>query len=671
MKNTSPSSVAYLLILISLVPLLQACTVCQKCTNCTPDIMADSYLDGVDAILQNKLFNLGYPVLINRKPNTTDITYNITYSNGLTLLLCLNLGTKQIQLISYSDKPTPAQAQGALISTSINPPVIPNSSSSNTSKPVTTPPPADGYYAVANFTTDKQISAIAAFITQIAKANIGNFKLATVSLRNSTKPFIYRFTYQILAFSNLAEDVYVQMLANNSYQIVTANYSSLGRPTYTQLSPKAVTTDPYLVTINSLILKSYANILGRTPAVVDVLSSPPYYQITYQVDSFNYTISVVYDYLQSLIIQGNMTYAKATAAVAFSTASTSDIRSALIKSLGINASSTQSSGQGWANSSAQRPLNSSFQGPLSPAPSGLQDPYQLIANPQNSQLVNSIFTTLSTPAYALSPSDLVKASLTTINGTTYYRIIVTLDKRANPQVSRPLLFQFTVSSNNLKTFVLVNSSYFNPAQPKYVNLTLSDIQNDPNIQLIARYLLQTNYALASDSQLLLAARDFPYYRLVFDNQRGGSVTSEVLYNFYSSEVKTVPDLPILQHNGPQSNTTTTPNNTNTTNANKSTATNGSAANQTITNTSTATNASADNTSSNATANPSNATLAGFSKYNSSINTAITTYVVQGMQKVSNTLTQQGFKVKDIVYQDILYKVDTNNTLTIVFKVSVY
>lgn len=41
-----------------------------------------------------------------------------------------------------------------------------------------------------------------------------------------------------------------------------------------------------------------------------------------------------------------------------------------------------------------------------------------------------------------------------------------------------------------------------------------------------------------------------------------------------------------------------------------------------------------------------------------------------MQKVSSSLTTQGFKVQDILYQDILYKIDSDNILTIIFKVSV-
>ena len=39
---------------------------------------------------------------IQRKPSISDITYNITYSNGLTLVLSLTLSNMQIQLVTYS-----------------------------------------------------------------------------------------------------------------------------------------------------------------------------------------------------------------------------------------------------------------------------------------------------------------------------------------------------------------------------------------------------------------------------------------------------------------------------------------------------------------------------------------------------------------------------------------
>ena len=71
-----------------------------------------------------------------------------------------------------------------------------------------------------------------------------------------------------------------------------------------------------------------------------------------------------------------------------------------------------------------------------------------------------------------------------------------------------------------------------------VNLTLSDIGNDSNIQQIALFLMQQKYSmLPSNSQVVLVARDFPYYRIVFDNQRNAYATFNLIYNFYNADIQ--------------------------------------------------------------------------------------------------------------------------------------
>lgn len=50
----------YLNLLLLLLALLQithtqVCTVCQQCTNCSSDVLADTYIDGIDALLQKSI----------------------------------------------------------------------------------------------------------------------------------------------------------------------------------------------------------------------------------------------------------------------------------------------------------------------------------------------------------------------------------------------------------------------------------------------------------------------------------------------------------------------------------------------------------------------------------------------------------------------------------------
>jgi hypothetical protein len=61
-----------------------------------------------------------------------------------------------------------------------------------------------------------------------------------------------------------------------------------------------------------------------------------------------------------------------------------------------------------------------------------------------------------------------------------------------------------------------------------------------NIQQIALFLLQQKYSmLPPSSQLVLVARDFPYYKFIFDNQRNTYVTFNLIYNFYNADVQVI------------------------------------------------------------------------------------------------------------------------------------
>ena len=92
-----------LLVLLSQVTLATpACTICSKCTSCAPDVLTDRYLDDIDALMQAKVQNLGYPLTIGRNATASAITYTIQYSSGLLLVLQLSLTNMKIQLLSYS-----------------------------------------------------------------------------------------------------------------------------------------------------------------------------------------------------------------------------------------------------------------------------------------------------------------------------------------------------------------------------------------------------------------------------------------------------------------------------------------------------------------------------------------------------------------------------------------
>jgi hypothetical protein len=100
MRKTN--NLALFLAFAIMISLVSGCTVCGNCINCGPEIIADTYLDGINSLLQGKVQQLGYPLTIGRNKTASSITYQIQYSSGLLISLRLNLENMQIQLLSYS-----------------------------------------------------------------------------------------------------------------------------------------------------------------------------------------------------------------------------------------------------------------------------------------------------------------------------------------------------------------------------------------------------------------------------------------------------------------------------------------------------------------------------------------------------------------------------------------
>ena len=144
---------------------------------------------------------------------------------------------------------------------------------------------------------------------------------------------------------------------------------------------------------------------------------------------------------------------------------------------------------------------------------------------------------ISSAKLAILPSMVTSASQIQQGSTTYYKLTIQVTQTPNLQLTKPLDFQFTLSTPDNLSFTLVNSSYPNLSAPNLVDLSLAEIQNDVNVQTIARYILGLKYAeVTASSQVLSIARDFPYYCLVFDSQQGVTITVSVVFNFYCDEV---------------------------------------------------------------------------------------------------------------------------------------
>lgn len=195
-----------LLILLLSAVYAQGCTVCSRCLDCPTAVLADSYVDSIDTLLQNKIDALGYPLHISRNADSQKITYEIDYSSGLNIQLSLSLQDMQIKLLSYSlqDQQTPI-----------------DTSKYNKA--------SDGYYLVTDFSNSPQVVSITRFLSQVVKTSMAAFKLTEVALTTSPA-VIYRLKYQVLTFAKpLFEMVYLQYMGENSYQLLDSNYSALSQ----------------------------------------------------------------------------------------------------------------------------------------------------------------------------------------------------------------------------------------------------------------------------------------------------------------------------------------------------------------------------------------------------------------------------------------------------------
>ena len=255
------------------------------------------------------------------------------------------------------------------------------------------------------------------------------------------------------------------------------------------------------------------------------MASPPYYQITYQVDSSNYTFFILFDYIQDRVIRGNATLSKWSviannvSASAPSTPSTPSVSSASSSSTSSISSSSSSQNQ---NQQAADLSTLTFKS---------------ISNYKTNQAVSSALSFLSSSSFPIDPSMLAAAEQSSLNSMLYYRLIITLYRFGSILLQNPLYYQFVVTSQDSRHFKLINATYTHLKSPNFVNLTSADIQKDTNIQAIARFLLSQNYAmLRPASSVVSVSRDFPYYKLVFDNQQNVYVTLIVVFNFYSSSV---------------------------------------------------------------------------------------------------------------------------------------
>lgn len=60
------SSFVLSLLLLAVTISAKECLICSQCVDCTPEVMADPYLDKLDALLQKNIKEMGYPLHIKR-----------------------------------------------------------------------------------------------------------------------------------------------------------------------------------------------------------------------------------------------------------------------------------------------------------------------------------------------------------------------------------------------------------------------------------------------------------------------------------------------------------------------------------------------------------------------------------------------------------------------------
>lgn len=167
MKNNA--FLAVFLVIAVLAGLVQGkCNVCVNCTTCAPEVMADNYLDQIDALMQGKVQNLGYPLTIVRNVSSTAIIYQVQYSSGLLIVLQLTLSNMQIQLLSYSVSPNTQTTSTTTTTTT------------TTATTTTYSTTEDGYYVITNFNSVKEVGEIMSYLGAMMKDNMTNFNLLGV-----------------------------------------------------------------------------------------------------------------------------------------------------------------------------------------------------------------------------------------------------------------------------------------------------------------------------------------------------------------------------------------------------------------------------------------------------------------------------------------------------------
>lgn len=287
--KTIPLLTILLIFHLSIVtPVSAVCNVCKNCTNCAPDALADNYLNDIDALLQGKVQQLGYITGISRNQTSASITYQLQYSSGLSIALQLSLSTMQIQLISYVMNNNMIQSQSTVTTTT-------TTSYSKTS---------DGYYIINDLSANSNVTQMMSFLQSVVKSNFSNFQLIGAEFINTTS-VVYRLKFKILSVSStsisIIEEIYIQIIGSDTFKLIDANYTSnSGRLSPVNLN--LISTDQWLIQINSLLLKNYNNYLGNNPILIKLAENIPYYQLVYSNGDNNYSFIILYDFILNRIV---------------------------------------------------------------------------------------------------------------------------------------------------------------------------------------------------------------------------------------------------------------------------------------------------------------------------------------------------------------------------------
>lgn len=177
------NNLALFLAFAILISLVSGCTVCGNCTNCGPEVIADTYLDGINSLLQGKVQQLGYPLTISRNKTSSSITYQIQYSSGLLISLRLNLDNMQIQLLSYSingNLPTTSSSQTQTQSQKQT------QAQTTTQVRQTYKSTSDGYFIVENYTNSAEVTQIMSYLSTSFKNTLSNFQLVGAEFTNKS-----------------------------------------------------------------------------------------------------------------------------------------------------------------------------------------------------------------------------------------------------------------------------------------------------------------------------------------------------------------------------------------------------------------------------------------------------------------------------------------------------